>query len=516
MADDVALSALVLLIRTDGPKPRIFWARRHEHLKFLGGFHAFPGGGVEETDASIPATGDPVAGIDASLYGCALRELFEELGVLITDAGATSILDNPDLAGLREAAADDAIDFAAAMAERGLRLDVARLHGVGRWTTPEWSALRFETEFFVATLTDEEVGAIGADDLTAHVQDSELTDAEWLTLDDALAMHLRAEAFLSAPTIALIRHMRREALAGRLTRPTRIDQADLDNPLTHHEYIGGTYMIPVESPTIPPATHTNCSVVGTKEFVVIDPGSQDVEEMQQVIDVIDALTDAGGIFKAIVITHHHVDHICGVPLLRERYPEVPVWGHEANEGLMEPHIDALDRHLTDNEVITLGEDHSLRCLWTPGHAPGHLALEHEPTRTIFVGDLIASKGTILIRPPDGHMGDYMSSLLRIRGRDRARGLHPAHGWTVADATGKLQEYITHREEREEQVLDALRAATRDGSWARPMDLVPAVYTDVPEEVWALAAMSLSAHLIHLEEMGTAERQGETMAFRVAQ
>jgi endoribonuclease LACTB2 len=429
---------------------------------------------------------------------------------LLSDQGPLSAWADASLSDHREALLGEQVTFGHLLAEQGLALDLDALAPIGRWTTPEWVEIRFETEFFLATLTPEQAAAVEADALGLHVQSSELMDATWVTCAEALEAHRTAHALLSVPTIAILKHLQREFDRGAIARPERIDQRDLDDPLAHTATVGAIHMVPLESPTLPPATHTNCYIVGRERFVVIDPGTEQAEQLDKLYSLIDALIERGGTFAAIIITHHHVDHVCGVPALRERYGMIPVWGHALNEGLIDEPIGALDRHLTDDEVIEIDEGHALRCLFTPGHAPGHLVLLHQASHTLLCGDLVASRGTIIVRPPRGHMGDYMQSLRRARALG-ARALQPAHGWLIPEAQRHLTHYLEHRQSREDAIEEALRAA--GSMWCEPMDLVPEVYEDVPEAIWPMAAMSLSAHLIHLLELGCAERRGEDLAFR---
>src|SRR5579884_3783667 len=74
-------AAAVVLYRVDVSGVEVFWLRREAHLSFAGGYYAFPGGKLDEGDASVPVQG--AAGQDAMLRAAAARELFEEAGVLL-------------------------------------------------------------------------------------------------------------------------------------------------------------------------------------------------------------------------------------------------------------------------------------------------------------------------------------------------------------------------------------------------------------------------------------------------
>ncbi|MFW6058282.1 MAG: MBL fold metallo-hydrolase, partial [Persicimonas sp.] len=265
------------------------------------------------------------------------------------------------------------------------------------------------------------------------------------------------------------------------------------------ELVGGVRILALQTTPLPPATHTNCYIVGDERFVIIDPGSDEPSQAALVESAVDELRRQGKHLEAVVLTHHHPDHIGGAAGLVHSY-SAPVWAHAQTAERVDLHV---DRRLVDGEVIDLGDD-SLTCLHTPGHAPGHLCLHHKRSDSILAGDLVASKGTIIINPPNGHLGDYMNSLERVRSLQPPT-IFPAHGWAITRPKEVLDYYIEHRRERDRQLLEALQSTDEP---ATPEDLVPQVYEDVPEHVWPLAARSLLAHLLHMVEQGRAATDGE--------
>src|SRR5262249_20152018 len=109
-------------------------------------------------------------------------------------------------------------------------------------------------------------------------------------------------------------------------------------------------------------------------------------------------------------------------------------------------------------------------------------------------------GTVVIAPPEGDMNDYLASLRRYLELPRLTALMPGHGPVVADARGRIEEYIAHRHDREAQIVNAMRSGARAVS-----QIVKAVYTDVPEAMHQLAELSVLAHLEKLVAEGQARR-----------
>lgn len=500
MTSNARESSVIIPTRGHGENLEVFWSRRQPHLRFLGAFHAFFGGSVDPGDSDTPLHG-PIDYPDPRFYGCAARELFEESGLLVVDAGLAHVgapdTGPHDIRGARRAVLDGELEFNRWLNDHRLRVDASRFHHLGRWITPEFSQIRFDSHFFVVDLTGAELESLAAERFGEHLSVEELQRGEWVRPDDALRRWRSGELFISPP-IRFALDALRDAPRGD---QAFADQDDVTSVVEWAEASGGIYLLPLASPTIPPATHTNCYLVGEDRFVIIDPGSPDPSENELLFELIDEVTAAGRTFEAIVLTHHHIDHVSGVEQVLDRW-DVPVWAHSKTADRLDERW-SIDRSLTDGETIDLGPD-SLEVIFTPGHASGHVALLHERTGTAIVGDLVASFGTILINPPDGHMGDYLESLRRVRDLEPA-AIFPAHGWVVAEAIDRLQFYVDHRLEREAKVHAALK---RFGKPATAAEIVPDAYDDTPSHIWPIAARSALAHLIHLVEIGAATRAGE--------
>ena len=180
----------------------------------------------------------------------------------------------------------------------------------------------------------------------------------------------------------------------------------------------------------------------------------------------------------------------------------PVWAHAETARRMPKGV-AVDRHLEDGDEIRLDGPTPLtvRCLFTPGHAPGHVCLHETRSGALLCGDMVASIGTILIEPQDGDMALYLESLARLRAIEPSM-LLPAHGLPLLSPAAVLDHYRDHRLAREAKVLAALRRRERPCDAA---SLVPVAYDDAPQAVWPLAALSTEAHLRKLARDGLAHR-----------
>jgi glyoxylase-like metal-dependent hydrolase (beta-lactamase superfamily II) len=260
-------------------------------------------------------------------------------------------------------------------------------------------------------------------------------------------------------------------------------------------------VLPVRTPTLPPATRTNCYIVGeAARAVAIDPATPYTDEQARLDEYV---AREGLRLEAIVLTHHHVDHVGDAARLAARHG-APVWAHRETAARVAGRVQ-VSRMLDDGERLDIGP-RGLRALFTPGHAPGHLCFVDEAAGAIVAGDMVASVGTIIVEPDDGgDMRVYLESLRRLRGEvDRgAATLLPAHGPPIADGGARIDFYVAHRLEREARVAAALGDAP-----ATVAALVPPAYPDVAPPLYPLAARSLLAHLYKLEYEGRARRHDD--------
>ena len=145
----------------------------------------------------------------------------------------------------------------------------------------------------------------------------------------------------------------------------------------------------------------------------------------------------------------------------------------------------------------------LEAVHTPGHAPDHLCFWHAGSQTLFGGDL-AVKGTTVWIPTSlqGDLVDYLASLERVLAMTPTQIL-PAHGAVIDEPEKVLRGYLAHRQERERQVLAALRDGSRD-----PDAIVEHIYRGITERLIPMAKESVLAQLLKLEREGRVRRDAE--------
>jgi len=271
-----------------------------------------------------------------------------------------------------------------------------------------------------------------------------------------------------------------------------------------NEVLPGIRQVPLRSPTLPPAEHTNAYIIGDQRVIIVDPASFEDEERDKLGQVLAKLQNQGVHLEAVVLTHHHFDHYGAAQWVAERF-NIPIWAHEYTAQKLQGEL-KIERFLDEGDVIELGLDHSgrnfrLKLLFTPGHAAGHIVLcdERAGSNAMIVGDMVAAVGTIIIDPDEGDMAQYIQALRRLLDR-KPRCLFPAHGPPIIDGPKKLRQYIKHRLAREARVFEAL---LKNGP-GQAADLLNYAYADTPQALHGLAERACLAHLIKLEHEGRVE------------
>lgn len=218
-------------------------------------------------------------------------------------------------------------------------------------------------------------------------------------------------------------------------------------------------VVRVRAPNPSPLTldGTNTYVVGVW---IVDPGPSDPGHLAAVR----AAASRG--IEGVVLTHGHADHAgaadsYGVPVER------PGDGESAGP---------------------------FSAIATPGHSPDSVSLVLDE-RICFTGDTVLGSGSVFIAPGEGSLSAYLASLRRLRELP-LEVLCPGHGPYVWDPAAKLDEYIAHRLEREQRLLDALDAGLRTQD-----ELLDSAWSDAPAELRYFAGLSLASHLEKLEEEG---------------
>ena len=179
-----------------------------------------------------------------------------------------------------------------------------------------------------------------------------------------------------------------------------------------------------------------------------------------------------------MLTHDHADHSEAVPAVRARFPEAPLAAARGD----------VDVVLTDGSRVG-----PFDAVATPGHAPDHLA--YVVGDVALTGDAVLGEGSVFIAPDPRALASYLDGLAKLR-RRRLSAIAPGHGPPVDDPAAKLDEYISHRLDRERRLITALDAGKRSVD-----EMLDEVWDDAPTQLRMAAAVTLAAHLDKLADEG---------------
>ena len=525
-------AATVLLLR-DGPQGiEVLMTRRSMTASFAPGAYVFPGGGIDAADAqahSMATRRDKQSDVHLTQAIAAIRESFEELGILFARDADGGWADNKDIAQINRKG-----PFAAQCQSQGLTLAADQVFVLAHWITDRDLPRRFDVPFLVARMPEGQ---------TPVADESEQFEPVWVRPADALARHEAGNFYIIFPTIRTLERLKAFAKVDEVLQACAVNDEPLwtscpragwlagnearymeheapfgelalvtpDGQIHHHldwqtdqpvPLLKNVQRLTAPNPGVMTGPGTNSYLVGDPNtgYIAIDPGPADDEHLQRLWRA------AGGQIKAIVCTHSHPDHSPGAaPLQALCTHKPPILGLASKPTARANSRFNPERELADGEKLVLqgigvegAITHTLRVVHTPGHAANHLCLVLEEDGLLFSGDHVLNGSTTVIDPPDGHMGDYLDSLDKLAAACEAGGIEfilPAHGHVLGFAHQAITHLKAHRLKREAKIAAAMQALPH-GSL---QEWVEKAYDDVPPRLWPVAARSLQAHVDHIRE-----------------
>ena len=231
-------AATVIVARAARPHPELWMVRRSGSQRFLANAHVFCGGGVDASDYD-PRFHERLRGLDhappAQTLGlraaeaqahliAAVRETFEESGLLLGLKAPGAPLDGPALAGERAALNGGETTFFELLSRLDATVDLGALAYLSRWLTPPGLPKRYDTRFFLAQAPAAQ---------HASCAGGETAGGHWISASAALSAHRAGRFELAPPTYCMLEDLASASTVGELFALAR--QAPLAPILPRHE-----------------------------------------------------------------------------------------------------------------------------------------------------------------------------------------------------------------------------------------------------------------------------------------
>ena len=235
---------------------------------------------------------------------------------------------------------------------------------------------------------------------------------------------------------------------------------------------------------------------GTNTWVIREPDSSRsvvVDPGPQIEAHLDAVAEVAGDVAQVLLTHGHLDHSEAARSFAERMG--------CGVRALDPRHRLGEEGLGDGDVVSV-DGLEIHVVGTPGHTSDSLSFVLPQERAVLTGDTVLGRGTTVVAHPDGELGAYLGSLHRLHALAEAReitAVWPGHGPVIEDALGALDFYLAHRQERLEQVREALRRVEDADASDVPRRVVEAVYADVDPVLWGAAELSVRAQIDYLRD-----------------
>lgn len=416
-------------------KDEIVLVKRRPNLFAFPGYDAFPGGKVEQEDKNTDNYHNPWNGLVEDIFvRAAFREIQEELSI--------------DLESEYKS---------------GNILSITKLC---EFTTPPFNPVRFKNRTLLVELKEK---------IEITLCERELASGGWETIVNLNKLQ-RNGMLLTVPPVRIIFEKEMEPLL--IKREYELLEENYLKPIFMIEPMKEFYQILVPSNTIPPATNTNCFLLGG---MLVDPSPKNEEVLEELLKFLEDKN-----VEKVFITHHHRDHHQFLDRILDKL-KVPVLMSEYTfEKLNQKYIFENVHIIGNREVVSTWLDHDVLTYHVPGHDQGQMALYSSNLKWMIVGDLIQGIGTVVIPTEEGDMGLYFQSLQNCIDLN-PNVIIPSHGIAMG-GTFYLQKTLDHRKIREEQVMNLLNEGKSVD------EMLPIIYKGVDKRLYPLAKENILSHI----------------------
>tara|TARA_B100000925_G_scaffold59325_1_gene39567 strand:- start:197 stop:1735 length:1539 start_codon:yes stop_codon:yes gene_type:complete len=478
LPEEPRLASSAIITRYVNEDVEMLMGLRHPEVPTFPEFWAFPGGGVSPQDRKFAGTRFFGAGREDGASIVALfRELTEETGFALDTSGEWMVVDD----FIRKRVCTDDTAWSRGIDEGIFTIDEGLASLVTERTTPPLAPVRYTNRFYHIPFGKTSIEP-------KHPPGrSEFTQFKWWAPGELLSEWQCGRARMAPPQVTFVRDIVEKRLDGKGILSALSNMSKIP-PMGRHkiEFAPGVECLPIPTATLPPATHTNCFIIGRgKKVLIVDPAVQNEEGFEILKRRLSEIHGEGKSVMGALYTHKHPDHIGDQSMINVLLDGPILASPETIEEI------GSGTEIADGQVIDLSDGYPWTVIETPGHCPGMVSLVSE--MGILSADNVTMVGTILIPSQDGSMIRYLGSLERLRAL-KPKLLFPSHGPVCASPDRLLGRTINHRKQRHERILKVIQSGIHSLA-----EITLEAYQDSPNAPVALSRDQALSHINGLIE-----------------
>ena len=332
-------SAAAVISRNSGQEMEILLCHRVSEVPSFPDFWAFPGGGISRVDREA-AEDNPSwfsEREDRESLIALLREMLEEVGIAPDGSGGFQNVQVEIMDQVNESKSE----WAKLVSEGTLSIDNFNPSLITQRTTPPVAPIRHRNRFYHVATRDASIEPRLPSGRT------EFDEFQWWKPNELLDAWLSHEVKLPPPQVTLIRDIVELGISELAKNP----------PSGYHriEYANGVELVPIPTDTLPPATHTDCYVLGHPggSRILVDPAAKSIEALEILRNKVAEIEQSGSKIIATVFTHKHPDHIGDLSEISKFY-QAPIFASKETLSVL-PKCES-DRILSEGDVIRIDDE----------------------------------------------------------------------------------------------------------------------------------------------------------------
>ena len=272
-------SASLMLTRKNNNEIEILLGKRAKSMRAFPNFWSFPGGGLSRKDLEATTKLNLEYNEHAAMKICIVRELCEELGLTISKNKVISVD-----SGIRSSVVENKDNWVNEVLSGNIMFEPSNLKIIRERITPIFAPIRFHNRFFHLHISKD------SPEFNLEEQ-TEFDEAKWYSINKLLSDWENHSINLPPPIFTLIRDLN-FLLEDGMKLEDAVNNLSSDSPEEKEiNFSAGVICIPVKTATLPPASTTNCYLLGRKggDLLLVDPAAKNQDDIDWIMDLVKLL-----------------------------------------------------------------------------------------------------------------------------------------------------------------------------------------------------------------------------------